>query len=80
LNLDEITICRTSGKDLKTVHTLLKLSLLLYIQRINEIDKDGPALNSVIELNPDALTIAKELDAERKSGKSKRTYCMVFQF
>ena len=40
-----------------------------YLQRINEIDKSGPQLNAVIELNPDALKIADERDAERKAGK-----------
>ena len=38
-----------------------------YLERINEIDKNGPALNSVIELNPDALEIADAMDAERKA-------------
>ena len=37
-----------------------------YKKRINEIDKNGPAINSVIEINPDALTIADELDKEFK--------------
>ena len=41
----------------------------LYLERISEIDKDGPYLNSVMELNPDALEIADTLDAERKEGK-----------
>jgi amidase len=41
----------------------------LYLKRIEEIDKKGPTLNAVIELNPDALSIAKQLDAERKAGK-----------
>ena len=36
-----------------------------YLERIAAIDKRGPALNSVIELNPDALSIAAALDAER---------------
>ena len=36
-----------------------------YIDRIESIDRDGPALNSIIEINPDALSIARELDAER---------------
>src|ERR1700741_167961 len=39
-----------------------------YLQRIKEIDKEGPKLNSIIELNPDALTIADQMDAERKAG------------
>ncbi|MGH9707750.1 MAG: amidase, partial [Candidatus Acidiferrales bacterium] len=38
-----------------------------YLARISEIDTHGPALNSVIELNPDALAIADSLDAQRKS-------------
>ena len=40
-----------------------------YLDRIARIDKAGPALNSVIELNPDALKEADALDAERKAGK-----------
>lgn len=38
-----------------------------YLDRISEIDKQGPAINTIIELNPDALSIADALDAERKS-------------
>ena len=38
-----------------------------YLQRIDAIDKRGPAVNSVIELNPDALPIADELDRERQA-------------
>ena len=41
----------------------------LYLKRIEAIDKKGPALNAVIEINPDALTIAAAMDAERKAGK-----------
>ena len=41
----------------------------LYLQRIAAIDKSGPHLNAVIEVNPDALEIAEGLDKERKSGK-----------
>jgi amidase len=36
-----------------------------YAARIEEVDKHGPAVNSVIELNPDALSIADALDQER---------------
>ena len=42
-----------------------------YIDRINEIDKSGPELNSLIIINPDALAIAEELDKEMKAGKSR---------
>src|SRR5215210_4785848 len=41
----------------------------LYSERIDKIDRNGPALRSVIEMNPDALAIADGLDAERKAGK-----------
>ena len=40
-----------------------------YLQRIAALDAAGPALNSVIELNPDALAEAGARDAERAAGK-----------
>jgi len=40
-----------------------------YLRRIAEIDKSGPELNAVIELNPEALSIADRLDAERRAGR-----------
>ncbi len=40
-----------------------------YLERIAEIDHAGPKLNAVIELNPDALTIADRLDVERAAGR-----------
>jgi amidase len=40
-----------------------------YLERIQQTDRSGPALNSIIELNPDALAIAGTLDQERKNGK-----------
>ena len=40
-----------------------------YLSRMDAIDKSGPAINSVIERNPDAIRIAEERDAERKAGR-----------
>ncbi|MBL8519456.1 MAG: amidase [Betaproteobacteria bacterium] len=40
-----------------------------YLARIRAIDKSGPRINSIIELNPDAEAIAAERDRERKAGK-----------
>ncbi len=40
-----------------------------YVARIEAVDRGGPALRSVLEINPDALAIAASLDAERKAGK-----------
>jgi amidase len=37
-----------------------------YLKRIAEIDKAGPRLNAIIEINPDAMKIADELDRERR--------------
>ncbi|HEY2584784.1 MAG TPA: amidase [Tepidisphaeraceae bacterium] len=38
-----------------------------YARRIGSLDRQGPTLRAVLEINPDALQIADELDAERKS-------------
>jgi amidase len=64
--LDEVTISdlqdgMKSGKF--TARSLVEK----YSGRIDEIDKHGPAINSVIELNPDAFSIADQLDQERKT-------------
>src|SRR6202140_3332411 len=64
-DLDEITVGElqegmTSGRF--TAHSITDK----YLARIEAIDKHGPAINSVIEVNPDALDIAKGLDKERK--------------
>ena len=40
-----------------------------YLGRIAAVDRAGPRLNAVIELNPDALPMAERLDAERKAGR-----------
>src|ERR1051326_2430741 len=39
-----------------------------YLERIEAVDRSGPRLRSVIEVNPDALEIAEGLDAERAAG------------
>jgi len=40
-----------------------------YLSRIQSIDRTGPTLHSVQEINPDAIPIARALDEERKSGR-----------
>jgi len=42
-----------------------------YTDRIDRLDRHGPALSSVIELNPDAPAIARELDGERARGRTR---------
>ncbi|MBT8400194.1 MAG: amidase [Rhodothermia bacterium] len=39
----------------------------LYLQRIDAIDREGPAVRAIIQVNPDALAIAEDLDAERRN-------------
>ena len=41
-----------------------------FIERIQTLDQAGPKVNSVIELNPDALEIARDRDRDRKDGKA----------
>jgi amidase len=41
--------------------------VMMYLYRIASIDSGGPKLNSVLEINPDAVHIAEVLDSERKS-------------
>ncbi len=40
-----------------------------YIARIEELDRKGPNLRHVLEINPDAMSIADSLDRERKAGR-----------
>lgn len=42
-----------------------------YLERIQDLDKHGPTVNSIIETNPDARSIARELDQERSAGKMR---------
>nr|MBI1232771.1 amidase [Cytophagales bacterium] len=42
-----------------------------YLQRISELDHAGPEIRSVLEVNPDAIAIARELDSLLKEGKRK---------
>jgi len=42
-----------------------------YLKRVSEIDRSGPMLRSVIEVNPDALVIAERLDEERRQRRTR---------
>ena len=46
----------------------------VYLDRIARYDKSGPALNAILEINPDALFIAEALDSERKQGEIGRAH------
>ena len=63
--LDEITISQLADGMSSGKYTARAIAEK-YLARIEVIDRHGPALNSVIEINPDAIEIAEKLDAERK--------------
>jgi amidase len=66
--LNEVTIDVLQQKMQSKEYTSRSITEM-YLKRIDDIDKNGPKLNSVIELNPDALTIADAMDKERAAGK-----------
>jgi len=66
--LNEITIDELQQKMQRKEYTSRTITEL-YLKRIAKIDKDGPKLNAVIELNGDALKIADAMDKERAAGK-----------
>ena len=68
--LDEETISSLAEKLSSGTYSSEQL-VKLYLQRIEAIDNKGAKLNSVIELNPDALSIAKTMDSELKSNKKR---------
>jgi amidase len=63
--LDEVTIAEMQDGMASGRYTARRLAEL-YLRRIDEIDRRGPALRSIVETNPDALAIADALDAERR--------------
>ena len=66
--LNEITIDALQQKMQSGEYTSRSITQM-YLDRIDAIDKKEPAINAVIEINPDALTIADDMDKERKAGK-----------
>lgn len=67
-SLNEITIDQLQ-KMMQEGKMTSKSITELYLKRIAAMDKKGPAINAVIEINPDAMKIAEEMDKERKVGK-----------
>ncbi len=63
--LDEWTIADLQ-KAMQSGQTTAYMLAEMYLARIQEIDKAGPRINAIIEVNPEALAIADALDKERK--------------
>jgi amidase len=68
--IEELTIPTLQQGYMDGIYTVTEV-VKVYLDRINEIDKNGPKLNSIICINPDALRIAEELDKELAAGKSR---------
>jgi amidase len=64
-DLNEATIAQLQ-KQMKSGAMTARSITEAYLQRIQKIDTQGPVLNSVIEVNPDAVQIAASLDRERR--------------
>jgi amidase len=65
--LDELTIADLQEGMQSGKYTARSITEM-YLARIKEIDQKGPALKSVLEVNPDALAVADQLDKERREG------------
>ena len=67
-DLNEATIAQLQAA--MSAGTLKSLDLVdFYLSRIQTLDQKGPTVNSVIEVNPDARSIAMDRDADRRAGK-----------
>jgi amidase len=64
--LDDITVAKVQ-QGMQSGRLTARSITEKYLARIEQVDKHGPAVNSVIEVNPEALAIAEELDRERKA-------------
>lgn len=65
--LEEVTLTELQTALTEGIFTARQLATM-YIERIQALDRDGPGLKSVLEINPDALTIADALDQERATN------------
>jgi len=63
--LEEATIAELQEGMASGAYTSRRL-VELYLERIEALDRQGPALHHMLETNPDALAIAEQLDAERR--------------
>ena len=68
INVEEITIEEIQKAYQNGDYTISEL-VQVYLDRIEKIDKSGPALNSILQLNPDVIQIAQDLDEEMKNGQ-----------
>jgi amidase len=66
--LDEVSLADIAAGLQKGQWTSTRL-VQLYLARMQDVDRNGPQLGSVLALNPDAASLAGQLDRERKNGR-----------
>jgi amidase len=66
--MDELTILQMQAQMQRGALTSKQI-VTAALERIQAVDREGPRLNAVIEINPDALELAETLDRERAAGQ-----------
>ena len=67
INVEEITVAELQTAMQSGRLTSVQL-VEIYLERIQAMDRTGPTLRAVEEVNPDAIAIARSLDQERQAG------------
>jgi len=67
-DLEEATVAQLQRR-METGEDTSRTLVDKYLARIQAVDRSGPELRSILEINPDATSIADALDAERKAGR-----------
>lgn len=70
LGLEEITITELQQGYENRDYSIADV-VEAYLQRIEDVDANGPSINSIIEVNPDAMEIARQLDEELAAGNKR---------
>ena len=70
LDLEEITINELQEGYKNGSYSITDVTQA-YLQRIEEIDQNGPKLNSMLHINPEAIDRAKKLDKEWANGNQR---------
>ena len=66
IDINEIDILKLKSGYAKGDFTIKEITQI-YLERINQLDFNGPELGSIIQINPDAIKVAEKLDKEKSS-------------
>ena len=70
IDINEIDILKLKSGYAKGDFTIKEITQI-YLERINQLDFNGPELGSIIQINPDAIKVAVKLDKEMDSGNDR---------